>query len=153
MTYSVLKVPLNPNQPTNMTCPHPFQGRFVICSWDLLCSTHIPILKSLWLLAMKIWKTMQNVEIVIVWFGSLKVMRNVTIRWSTCDFLINFNRNCASVFYHFWVMASYLSKVTNFNLPHLHLPSPLRANPFDFCRDFPKGKTRVPIVCRVALFA
>ena len=30
-----------------VTWPHPFQGRFVICSWDLLCSTHILSLKCL----------------------------------------------------------------------------------------------------------
>ena len=34
--------------------------------WDLLCSTHIPNLKCLWLPATKIWKAMQNVKITIV---------------------------------------------------------------------------------------
>ena len=35
----------------------------------------------------------------------------------------------------FRVIASYLSKVTNFNLPHLHLAPPLGVTPLEFCRD------------------
>jgi len=31
---------------------------------------------------------------------------------------------------------SYLSKVTNFNLPRLHLVPQLGVTPFQFCRDF-----------------
>ena len=31
-------------------------------------------------------------------------------RWSACDFLFDFNRNCASISYRFRVTASYLSK-------------------------------------------
>ena len=37
-----------------------------------------------------------------------------------------------------------MSKVANFNLPHLHLAPPLRVTPFEFCRDLWHQKTRVP---------
>jgi len=54
----------------------------------------------------------------------------------------------------FQVMASYLPKVANFSLPHLHLapPSSVGGDPFEFCRDLWLQKTRVPwlscgIVC------
>jgi len=40
---------------------------------------------------------------------------------SPFDFLIDFNRNYTSIFYRFRVIASYLSKVINFNRSHLHL--------------------------------
>jgi len=51
----------------------------------------------------KIWKAVQNVEIGVVWggYGSFKVIGNVTIRWSACDFLFDFNRNCVSILYRF----------------------------------------------------
>jgi len=38
-------------------------------------------------------------------------------------------------------MASYLSKVANFNLPHLHLAPPLGVTSFEFCRDLWHQKT------------
>jgi len=51
----------------------------------------------------KIWKAVQNVEIGVVWggYGSFKVIGNDTIRWSACDFLFDFNRNCVSILYRF----------------------------------------------------
>jgi len=52
--------------------------------------------------------------------------------------------NYASIFYLLRVIASYLSKVADFNLPHLHLAPPLRVTAFEFCRDFRQRKTRVP---------
>jgi len=52
----------------------------------------------------------------------------------TYDFLIDFNTNCASIYYHFRVIASYLSKVANFNLPHPHFSSPLGVTPFEFSK-------------------
>jgi len=36
-------------------------------------------------------------------------------------FIFNFNRNYASILYRFQVISSYLFKVADFNLPHLHL--------------------------------
>ena len=38
-----------------------------------------------------------------------------------CNFLFDFNRNYASILYRFWIIASYLSTVANFNLLHLQL--------------------------------
>ena len=38
------------------------------------------------------------------------------------------------------VIASYLSKVAIFNLPHLYLAPPLGVTVFEFCRDFSVGK-------------
>jgi len=43
----------------------------------------------------------------------------------------------------FQVVASYLSKVANFNLPYLHLAPPFGVTPFDFWRDLRHQKTRV----------
>jgi len=48
-------------------------------------------------------------------------MGNATIRYSAYDFLFDFNRNYASIFCRFRDTASYLSKVADFNAPHLHL--------------------------------
>jgi len=44
------------------------------------------------------------------------------------------------------VTASHLSKVANYNLPHLHLAPPLGAIPFAFCRDLRPQKTRVLVL-------
>ena len=49
-----------------------------------------------------------------------------------------------SYFVGFRVIASYLSKVAYFNLPHLHLASPLGVMPVEFRRDLRHPKTRVP---------
>jgi len=38
--------------------------------------------------------------------------------------------------------SEYLSKVANFNLPHLHLAPPLGVIPFEFCGDLRRQKTR-----------
>jgi len=42
-----------------------------------------------------------------------------------------------------YAIASYLSKVANFNLPHLHLALPFRVTLFEFHQDFWHQKTRV----------
>jgi len=62
---------------------------------------------------------------------------------ATLDFLFNFNRNCSSILYRFRDIASYLSKVADFNPPHLHLVPPLGFTLVEFCRDFWRQKTRV----------
>jgi len=63
------------------------------------------------------------------------------------------NRNYASIFYHFRVIASYLSKVTNVNLPRLHLVPPLGADPvLSFAEIFGIRKLESLCYC-VALFA
>ena len=47
-------------------------------------------------------------------------MGNAAIRWSAYDFLFDFNRNYVSIFYRFRDIAGYLSKVADFDPPHLH---------------------------------
>jgi len=42
--------------------------------------------------------------------NQLNILTN-ECQYSACDFLFNFNRNYASILYHFRVIASYLSKV------------------------------------------
>ena len=60
------------------------------------------------------------------WFGAvrgaLKVMGNATIRYSAYDLglLFDFNRNYVSILYRFREIAGYLSKVADFDPPHLH---------------------------------
>jgi len=65
-------------------------------------------------------------------FGALKIMGNVTIQYSMYDFLFNFVRNYATILYCFQDIASYLSKVANFNLPHLHFVPPRGMTPVEF---------------------
>jgi len=65
-------------------------------------------------------KGKQNVEIVVIW--SKVTQGHWQCRHSKeHDFLIDFNRNYASISYHFRFIMSYLPKADNFNLPHLHL--------------------------------
>jgi len=54
--------------------------------------------------------------------GALKVIGNGTIRirYSAYDFIFDFNRNYASILYLFRDIAGYLSKVADFDPPHLH---------------------------------
>jgi len=56
--------------------------------------------------------------------GALKVTGNVTIRYSACDFLLDFNTNHASIWYRFRDTAGYLWKVADFDPPQLHLVPP-----------------------------
>jgi len=51
-------------------------------------------------------------------------MGNATIRQSAYDFLFDLNRNYVSILYRFRDIAGYLSKVADFDLPHLHLVRP-----------------------------
>jgi len=55
------------------------------------------------------------------WFGVLKVNGNVTVRLSAYDFLFDFNRTYVSILYRFRDIAGYLSKVADFDPPHLRL--------------------------------
>jgi len=54
----------------------------------------------------------------------------------------NLRRNSCNAL-RFWLIASYLSKVANFSLSHLHLAPPLRVTPFEFCWDHWQKKTTV----------
>ena len=60
------------------------------------------------------------------WLGALQIMGNVTILRSAYDFLFNFIRNYVSIFYRFRDIAGYMSKVADFDPPHLHLASQYR---------------------------
>jgi len=60
------------------------------------------------------------------------------------DFLFNSNRNHASVLYRFRDIASYLSKVADFDPLHLHLAPPQGVIPVEFRGDLWYRKTRVP---------
>ena len=68
----------------------------------------------------------QNAENGVVWgsYGALKVIGNVIIRLSAYDFLFDFDRNHASILYRFRDIADYLSKVADFDPPHLQLAPP-----------------------------
>jgi len=65
----------------------------------------------------------RNAENGVVWggYGALKVIKvmgNATSWWSAYDFLFDFNRNHASIFYRFRDIAGYLSKVADFDPPY-----------------------------------
>jgi len=68
----------------------------------------------------------KNAEIGVAWGvrGHLKITGNIAIRQSMYDFLFDFNSKYSSILYRFLVIASHLSKVADFNLPHLHLLPP-----------------------------
>ena len=59
------------------------------------------------------------------------------------DFLFDFNRNRAFILYRFRDIASYLSKVADFDPPHLYLAPPQGVTPVEFRGDFWHPKTRV----------
>jgi len=79
--------------------PRPFQGRFFIGRVGLAIINQYKKLKSL---------------------GSPVTKLRLSI-------LFNFNRNYAAIWYRFRHIASHLSKVADFNLPHLHLAPPQRS--------------------------
>ena len=105
---------------SGMTC----RQQAVTCY--LLPFTYRPNLKFLTTPVRKIWKAVRNVEIgySLGRLGVTQGLGNVTIRWSGCEFLFDFNRNCAPILYRFRDIASYLSKVADFTPPHLHLAPP-----------------------------
>ena len=88
---------------------------------------------------------MQNAENGVVWgwLGALKVMGNASIRQSAYDFSFDFNRNCVYLF-RFRDIAGYLSKVADFDPPHLHLVPPYGVTPVEFRGDLRRQKTRLP---------
>jgi len=53
------------------------------------------------------------------WLGGTRGKCHHSIE--SIDFLFDFNRNNVSIFYRFRVIDGYLSIVTDFDLPHLHL--------------------------------
>ena len=84
----------------------PFREDFSFAGWDLLFINQYKKLKSL---------------------GSPVTKLRLSV-------LFNFNRNYAAIWYRFRHIASHLSKVADFNLPHLHLAPPLGKTPAEiFC--------------------
>ena len=55
----------------------------------------------------------------------------------------DFNRNYVSIFYRFRDIAGYLSKVADFDPPHLHLAPPQGVTPVKFRGYLWRQKTRV----------
>jgi len=121
--------------------PCPFQGQFVIHRLGLaMTNRHTKFEVSMF----NHYKYMKSNTKSRNWggFGS-QGSPKVTIWYSAYDFICNFNRNCTSNLYGFRVIASYLSKVAYFNLPHLHLAPPLGVTLFEFRQDLWHQKTRV----------
>ena len=63
-----------------------------------------------------------------------------------------------SIFYRFRDIGGYLSKVADFDPPHLHLAPPYGVTPVEFRGDLWRQKTRVPgiscgVVCVILRFA
>ena len=127
--------------------PRPFQGRFFIGRVGLAmvnqCSalevffindmryinprftyllTYLPNLKSLGSPVTKLWLAVQNAENGVLWGGkrALKVLGNA----SASDFIFDFNRIYVSIFSVFENIAGHLSKVADFDPPHLYLIPP-----------------------------
>jgi len=79
------------------------------------------------------------------WFGAV---RGYSRSWAMPPFdrairlLFDFNRNHASILYRFRDIASYLSKVADFDPPHLHSAPPQRVTPVEFRGDLWRQKTR-----------
>jgi len=99
-------------------------------------------LKSLCSPITKWWKMTKGAEFEEVTQGHRQHSRS-----SAYDFLFDFNINYVFILYHFLVTASYFLKIAYFNLPHLHLSSPLGWAPFEFGWDLWHQKPRVPVHC------
>ena len=85
-------------------------------------------------------------------------MGNATIRQSAYDFLFDFNRNYVSIFYRFRDITGYLSKVADFDPPHLHLVPPQGVTPVEFRGNLWRQETRLPglscgVVCVILRLA
>ena len=95
------------------------------------------------------------------WCGGSVVTRvigNIAILLRAYNVLFDFNRNYTSILYRFRVIVHFLSKVTNFNPPHLHLSPPKGVIPFEFRRELWCQKNRVPelscgIICVILRLA
>jgi len=79
------------------------------------------------------------------WLGGTEGQRQ-------CHHSIDFNRNHASILYRFRDIASYLSKVADFDPSHLYLAPPQGVTPVEFGGDLWLQKTRVPgLSCGVVI--
>jgi len=68
-------------------------------------------------------KATNNAKSWVVWgvMGHPKVIGNIALWEIWYDFLLDFNRNYASILYRFRVITRFSWNVANFNQPHLHL--------------------------------
>jgi len=104
----------------------PFRVDLTSAGWDLLPLTYRPNLKFLTTPIMKIWGSgakctnWGNLEHLEVTQGHPQCHHSI----ERIRLLSDFNRNHASILYRFRDIASYLSKVANFNPPRLHLAPP-----------------------------
>lgn len=73
--------------------------------------------------------------------GSTIIISNVTNQYSAYYFLFNFSTDNASILYYFWVIASYLPKVADFNLS-TWIWHPVGDDLFKFCWDLCHQETR-----------
>ena len=80
------------------------------------------------------------------WLGGTQGQRRCHYSIERIDFLFDFNRNYVSIFYRFRDIAGYLSKVADFDPPHLHLAPPYGVTPVEFCGDLWLQKTRFPVL-------
>jgi len=78
-------------------------------------------------------------------------MGHATIRYSAYDFLFDFNRNRASILYRFRDIASYLSKVADFDPPHLHFVPLQGVIPVEFRGDL-RARKLESLSYRMVLF-
>jgi len=62
------------------------------------------------------------------------------------DFLFNFSKNHASILYRFRDITSYLSKVADFDPPHLHSAPSYGVTTVEFRGDLWHQKTRLPVL-------
>jgi len=84
----------------------------------------------------------QNVQIGVVWghLGVTQGHQHCHHLIERIDFLFDFNRNHASILNRFPDTAGYLSKVADFEPPHLHLPIPVGGDPGRISRKSLAGK-------------
>jgi len=128
------------------TWPRPFQGWFVVHRLGLnminLCT------KSAVSKFTHYEGTKGNAKYRNGWSGETgghpRSLGNTTIRQIAYDILFDFNRKYVSILYCFSVIISYLTKITNFNLPHLHLAPSLRVTLLEFRQYLWHQNTRFP---------
>ena len=128
--------------------PHPFQGWLVIGRLGLavinLCTkfevsnfTHYTDTKDAAIRVCRKWRALG-------WYRGHSRSLVMSPFDRAHDLLFVFNRNYASILYHFRDITSHLSQFADFTLPHLYSSPPLRVTPFEFLRDLSHQKTRFP---------
>ena len=79
-------------------------------------------------------------------FRTCRTSSFCTVAWQLARFELTrrITRSLGNSWASCWDIASYLSKVTDFNPPHLHLAPQQGFTPVEFRGDFWRQKTRVP---------